>query len=196
MRRDSPVDGLGAVGVGAPQPDLAVPQGGEVDGDGRRHAQQHDVAAGPDDGQGLVDASLALPTQSMTTSTPPDRPAPTCSERVARRTARRVSPGSTTTSAPSSRAQLPLLGVLGRGDEGAGRGEAAEGGDGAQAEGARAQHEHGGRRSTPEPTAAWTAQAAGSTITAASSLMSSGTRWSWLSWATIAVDQPPPVSAQ
>ncbi len=40
------------------------------------------------------------------------------------------------------------------------------------------------------------AHAAGSTITAASSLKSSGTAWSWLSWATMAVDQPPPVSAQ
>ena len=44
--------------------------------------------------------------------------------------------------------------------------------------------------------AAWTALAAGSTMTAASSLRSSGTSWSWLSWATRAADQPPPVRLQ
>ena len=41
-----------------------------------------------------------------------------------------------------------------------------------------------------------TAQAAGSTITAASSVTSSGTGWSWEGWATMAVAQPPPVSLQ
>ena len=44
--------------------------------------------------------------------------------------------------------------------------------------------------------AAWTAQAAGSTITAASSLMSSGGVEGWLGWATMWVLQPPPVSQQ
>ena len=44
--------------------------------------------------------------------------------------------------------------------------------------------------------AAWTAHAVGSTITAASSLMPSGTGWSWLGWATMCVLQPPPVSQQ
>ena len=33
-------------------------------------------------------------------------------------------------------------------------------------------------------------------MTAASSLMSAGTACSWLGWATICVDQPPPVSQQ
>ena len=44
--------------------------------------------------------------------------------------------------------------------------------------------------------AAWTAHAVGSTITAASSVRSSGTACSWVSWATMNVDQPPPVSLQ
>ena len=46
------------------------------------------------------------------------------------------------------------------------------------------------------PSTPWTAQAAGSTITAASSSSWSGTGWIWLSWATIDVDHPPPVSWQ
>ena len=37
---------------------------------------------------------------------------------------------------------------------------------------------------------------AGSTMTAASSLSPSGTGTSWLVWATIDVDQPPPVDSQ
>ena len=44
--------------------------------------------------------------------------------------------------------------------------------------------------------AACTAQAVGSTSTAASSDRSSGTATSWDSWATISVDQPPPVLSQ
>ena len=43
---------------------------------------------------------------------------------------------------------------------------------------------------------AWIAQAAGSTMTAASSGRSSGTAWSWLAWATIIPLHPPPVDAQ
>jgi hypothetical protein len=49
---------------------------------------------------------------------------------------------------------------------------------------------------TPGAIAAWIAHAVGSTITAASSLIPSGTWCSWLSWATSAVLQPPPVSVQ
>ena len=43
---------------------------------------------------------------------------------------------------------------------------------------------------------ACTAHAVGSTMTAASSLISAGTAWSCDSWATMNVDQPPPVSQQ
>ena len=49
---------------------------------------------------------------------------------------------------------------------------------------------------TPAVSAAWTAHAVGSTITAASSVMASGTGWSWLSWATMNVPHPPPVLQQ
>jgi hypothetical protein len=49
---------------------------------------------------------------------------------------------------------------------------------------------------TPAASAAWTAQAAGSTITPASSENESGTACSCERWATIDVDHPPPVSAQ
>ena len=43
---------------------------------------------------------------------------------------------------------------------------------------------------------AWIAHAVGSTMTAASSLIPSGTGWSCDSCATIEIDHPPPVSQQ
>ena len=49
---------------------------------------------------------------------------------------------------------------------------------------------------SPARSTAWTATAAGSTITASSSLIASGTGCSWERWATKRVDQPPPVDAQ
>ena len=47
---------LGAVGVGALEFGLAVPEPGEVERDVGRHAEQHDPATGPGDAQAVGDA--------------------------------------------------------------------------------------------------------------------------------------------
>ena len=101
-------------------------------------------------------------------------------------------------SAPSSRRQLALLaGAWPRRRSVPAWREPAQGGDGQQAERAGAEHDDGRRAvGDARPSAPCTAQAVGSTMTAASSDMSAGTACSWLGWATIRVDQPPPVSQQ
>ncbi len=123
-------------------------------------------------------------------------PSPRARVPVARRTARRSSPGSTTGGGPQLDGQLALGGYL-----------AAATMVPAGVKARRAATVS--RPRVPEPITATvspsvtpaarapcTAQAVGSTSTAASSVMSAGTGCSWLGWATIWVDQPPPVSQQ
>ena len=134
------------------------------------------------------------PTQSTTASAPP--PSWPLSYRIVPdrlRTARSSSPGATTTSAPSSAASARWCGCLA---------VAIRSTSGRTSRSAAMVS----RPSVPLPmsatrpastwAAACTAQAVGSTITAASSESSAGTATSWLSWATISVDQPPPVLSQ
>ncbi len=103
--------------------DLAVPQRREVELDARRHADEHDRAAGAHDG-----AAPRLIESSRPDAVDHDVGAAgelvaerhRAGERGAPRGAARS--GSTTTSAPSSRGEAALLGVLGRATIGRRRG--------------------------------------------------------------------------
>ena len=147
------------------------------------HADEHDRAAGRDDAQRLRRATPSLPTQSTTTSAPPvSCVAVAPATRSARRTARPARRARTTRSAPRSAGQRALLRVLGGGDDQRLRRAACA--RAAMRQQARACRRRARRRPSPSVdgarSAAWTAQAVGSTITAASSVRSSGTACSWL----------------
>ena len=137
------------------------------------------------------------PTQSTTSAAPPVRRSSTTHEPLRLRSTRASSWGSQTTSAPSSRASCFWWGCL------AAATMVVPGARAASAAMVRRPRvpEPMTATSLPRPPspiwrAAWTAQASGSTSTAASSLSSAGTSTSWDSWATNRVDQPPPVDSQ
>ena len=119
---------LGAVGVGAGDGHLAVPQRRQVDADAcpacRRARPARAVAPWP--GPGASDSSL--PTQSMTTSAPPVSVPDASSERELRRTARTSCGGlQGATSAPSSGPAVAGAGSLAPTSKAPGRASAGPG---------------------------------------------------------------------
>ena len=147
-------------------------------------------------------SALFEPVHSSATSTPPSRNS--CPRSGVSLTRARVPPHGLRgvlgpddlvgAGQPGGRA---LLLVLGRHDHVSGLGEELERDQRQDADRAGADHEHGlAGRDVRARFAAWIAHANGSSSTATSFEMASGTAYSCERWATIKRAQPPPVSVQ
>ena len=197
VRRNRPPDVLGPVGVGAGDRHLAVPERGQVDGDATGHPHEHHAAPGPHHGEGLGQRLVAPDAVDHHVRPAGERP-----RRLERARAAPHGPHQLVGVHHHVGAELlgqpPLVRVPRPHEQLPGPRPGGPGPPRCTGRGCppRARPRCGRRRPGP-PTAACTAHAVGSTITASSSESSSGTGCSWASWATRPpADHPPPVSLQ
>ena len=144
---------LGAVGVGADERHLAVPQRGQVDADPAGHAHQDHPAPGPDHGQRTGRSTRPSPRSRSTTSAPPVSRWPARRRAQGERAAAaphgpgQLVGGQRPRSAPSSPASRRWCGVAGADEQRAGAWPASgrrevSAAAVSQAEGAGAEHRH------------------------------------------------------